>query len=252
MNEYLNPGFLYKSDDTIEINKSSMDKILWKAETALGLPHKSYSYSIDYDDECGLYKKLQVAKLDVSRNCFIVPRIQHESAPFHEAIHYLMHLEELLFKGSSDNDGSYGEFVDETVAYLGTAQVFGYADWVNHHIKDMSENVDDYVFLSLVQNHVVLEEKYLKTRDIYDILPDTKKCFKQSKKIFSNLDIDVNAKFDIYTYFVQSLAMKNSMELLDNNFNVKDLRLSIHDSVKDGLTAFEIYFKDVIGNKSAI
>lgn len=245
MNDESTPNSWYKKGSIVFVDRNSIDEMLWEAESVLGLPHRYNDYSIEFEE---VPDQIRFGGYDSTKNTFVLPKKQHQAVLVHEGIHYLMKNNGLLLDAIPEKAGFYADLVDETIAYLGTAQVLEYTKEFIEETNNMYVLARNLTEFNLARKHTMLEEKYLVTKNDQELVLDVGAFFNSLKSELYDSNIDSNMKSVVYEDMVQILASRNSLDLLKNGFYAKELYSLIQKSVSNKESAIVIYFNNITEN----
>ncbi|MBI2146709.1 hypothetical protein HYU22_05205 [Candidatus Woesearchaeota archaeon] len=123
----LEPVRSYATGEVIEVDEKSLRAIIERAEEVLGVQKRPREFKILYFPQA--VSTLIGGAFSAEEKGFHVPPKQHEATLFHEATHYLMFEELLLFGPNTSKATFYDCLLDETVAEFAASSVHGYDDF---------------------------------------------------------------------------------------------------------------------------
>jgi len=270
IHDYSSSGHL--EEKLVSIDVELMRRLIQQGEMVLGIEHKDREFSLVRTD--GVSDRLP-KDASYSDGEFEMGFIMEDSVVFHEAIHFLMDQEGLLFGQtvSWEENGPlffYGSLIDETIAILATSRIYpidrrlpclnlreyksqlnAYFDGERKKAKKVSKerresferSVEDFwrsmvVPLEFVQKHLEIESDFLSAGNM-------QKAVEKALEFYSGLG-DMRLAFIIKG----NLSMANAYAMSLKNVAAVKLYSALTESACRGEKRYvEMYFHEIVGNK---
>ena len=264
----LEPVRSYATGEIIEVDETSLRAIIERAEEVLGIHKKQREFKILYFPQA--VSALIGGAFSAEERGFHVPQRQHEATLFHEATHYLMFEEGLLFGPNTSKATFYDCLLDETVAEFAASSVYDYDDF-HKDVVSIYERMRKGDPAAIQQFKDTLPSGFLQT-PIETLLPwidfsqldiiSRQRAIEEKyrKESFEAIEKDVDTLYHSFGNLhpakasalireaTRMLAIDNAIALKNQDIQPKDLVAWLKDGVANGWDSYGLYFCDVAGS----
>ncbi|MFH1395917.1 MAG: hypothetical protein ABIG93_00825 [archaeon] len=224
-------GETYSRGASITTNMETVGSIIQRAEEVLGLERREHKFTIEHFPE--ELKLFAGGSYNAQELIFNLPREQREGTIFHEAVHFLMHQEGLLFGPDTQEASLYDRLIDETVAEFATSSVYGY----NLRTRILKSLLEDDAY----KRHRQIEQAFEREGDFEKLSYDVAQFYE-----FLDKSLDHAFAFATYSNLIRKLSMGNAMDLAKKGKKSADLVTILKDGVEKRWNSFGLYFQDII------
>ncbi|MBI5397847.1 hypothetical protein HZB03_00120 [Candidatus Woesearchaeota archaeon] len=261
----LEPVRSYAAGEVIEVDEKSLRAIIERAEEVLGVQKRPREFKILYFPQA--VSTLIGGAFSAEEKRFHVPQKQHEATLFHEATHYLMFEEGLLFGPHTSKATFYDCLLDETVAEFAASGVYDYDDF-HKNMVSIYERMRKGDPVAIQQFKDTLPPGFLQT-PLETLLPwmdfsqldiiSRQRAIEERyrKEGFDGIEKDVDELYHSFGHLhpakgyvlireaTRMLAIENAIALRNKNIKPKELVACLKDGVANGWDSYGLYFCDV-------